>query len=296
MGMPDRDQILRDIEGVIEGRSDPDRARGILLAGLDHTDVDVRMQAAAACWHAFDDDDVVDRLIWIAGSDEDPPVRGQCLAALGRILREGRAAGLGEETGVGGTVDPEALADGFAQRYRAVRRLLFRYLRDENEDFEVRRRALEALGHLPEREVVTWIERFARDGRSDARVSAAYAMGASGDAGWARALMSLLDDSETGVRIEAMRAAGVLQLDALRERIAGCCLDPDPAVATAAAEAIADILPLQDAYVFMRELAERAEPAVREDFRGLAEGLAYDLLVPPEEYDDNGHDTEEGVL
>lgn len=297
MGNPERERFLRDIDDVIDGRADPERTRRILLAGLDHPDPEIRMQAAAAGWHAFDDDIVTDRLIWIAGSDEQAPVRGQCMAALGRILHEGRAAGLEEEgNNVGGTVNPEALADVSTQRYVEVRRLLLRHLRDEQEEMEVRRRALEALGPLPEREVTTWIERFARHPHPDARAGAAYAMGASRDDRWSDAVSALFDDPEPAVRIEAIRSAGWLRIGAMRDRIEAGCLDADPAIAAAAAEAMANLLPWEEAYVFIRDLVRRADPAAREEIRRLAEDLAYDLLVPPEAYDDNGHDTGDDLL
>jgi HEAT repeat protein len=295
MNLGDREQALRAVDDVIEGRTDLDKARSVLLVALDHPAVDVRIRAAAAGWHLFDDATVVDRLSRIAASDEDTAVRALCLSALGRVVVEGVGAGLHLPEG-GGTVDPEMIGDGFARQYRTVRDLLFRRLEDGTEDMEVRRRALESLGYLPVREVSGWIERFASHARPEARAGAAYAMGVSGDAGWADALTVLFDDPAVEVRIDAIEAAGRLRIEALRDRITGSCLDPDPGIARAAAESIADMLPLEEGYVFVRDLVERASPAAREDLLRLAEDLAYELLVPPEEYDDNGHDSEENIL
>ncbi len=296
MTTPNPEDFRKELDRVARGECDLLEARRIVLAGLDHRDVEIRRRAAASGWHLFDDEVVTDRLMRIAASDEDPEVRGQCLIALGRVLQEGSRAGFGDAPETGG-VDPETEADPLARRFVEVFDLAYGRLEDETEALEVRRRALEALGNGGGNPRTNrWIRVFAESPDPDARVSAAYAMGATGDVRWERRLWVLLDDPVEDVRIEAMRAAGWLRLESMRDRIASRCLDPRPQTAVAAAEAIADLVSLEDAYRFLREVLPRVTPGAREEIRRILEEVTYSLLVPREEYDDNGHDTGDALL
>ena len=81
----------------------------------------------------------------------------------------------------------------------------------------VRRRALESLGFSSREEAPALIRKAYNDGDEQWVASALFAMGRSTDQQWEEAILKNLDHSDPDVQVEAIRAAGQLELDSARE-------------------------------------------------------------------------------
>lgn len=81
----------------------------------------------------------------------------------------------------------------------------------------VRRRALESLGFSGREEVSVLIRKAYDDGDTQWLASALFAMGRSADEQWEESILKNLDHSDPDVQVEAIRAAGQLELDSARE-------------------------------------------------------------------------------
>jgi HEAT repeat protein len=134
------------------------------------------------------------RLIDVAQWDEDRNVRAAATSALGRFILQGE---LGEF--------PE---------YEAVKAqdTAIAILNNNDEEVEVRRRALEAIANSSH-EIVEGAIKEAYEGHEHMmRVSAIFAMGRSCDEQWSEEVMHELDSADAEMRYEAARAAGELML------------------------------------------------------------------------------------
>jgi hypothetical protein len=80
----------------------------------------------------------------------------------------------------------------------------------------VRRRALESLGYSGSEDVNSIIDAAYHDKDPDWVVSALFAMGRSSDERWKKQVLSKLHDPEEEIRVEAIHAAGELELAAAR--------------------------------------------------------------------------------
>lgn len=81
----------------------------------------------------------------------------------------------------------------------------------------VRRRALESLGVSSRDEIPALIRNAFESGDFEWMASALYAMGRSCDEQWASDVMQMLDHHEDEVQLEAVRAAGMLELEGARK-------------------------------------------------------------------------------
>lgn len=81
----------------------------------------------------------------------------------------------------------------------------------------VRRRALESLGYSSREEVQSLIEEAYRSTDKEWQASALFAMGRSADETWEKNIVDCLNDREVEVELEAVKAAGQLELQSARE-------------------------------------------------------------------------------
>lgn len=81
----------------------------------------------------------------------------------------------------------------------------------------VRRRALESMGFSSRAEVKALIQTAFDSGDFQWMASALFAMGRSSDEGWAAIVMEMLDHHDRDVQLEAVRAAGALELESARK-------------------------------------------------------------------------------
>jgi HEAT repeat protein len=87
---------------------------------------------------------------------------------------------------------------------------------DSSKSQSVRQRALESLGYSGRAEVPALIEAAYQQKVTDWKVSALCAMGRSSDTCWSKQVLSQLHAPDEEVRIEAVRAAGELELEPAR--------------------------------------------------------------------------------
>jgi HEAT repeat protein len=81
----------------------------------------------------------------------------------------------------------------------------------------VRRRALESLGYSSHDEVQRMIQEAYQLSDKEWQASALFAMGRSADESWEKAILDRLDAHEPEVELEAVKAAGELELQSARE-------------------------------------------------------------------------------
>jgi HEAT repeat protein len=83
----------------------------------------------------------------------------------------------------------------------------------------VRRRALESLGFSSREEIPALIRKAYNENDPQWAASALFAMGRSADQQWEESILNNLDHSDSDVQIEAIRAAGQLELGSAREAL-----------------------------------------------------------------------------
>lgn len=99
--------------------------------------------------------------------------------------------------------------------HQAVEKLIQAHLDDK--DPLVRRRALESLGYASHPEIPDFIRRAYETNDEDWLQSALFAMGRSLNEIWVDQVLAMFDHPDIMVRVEAIRAAGELEIDAARD-------------------------------------------------------------------------------
>jgi HEAT repeat protein len=105
----------------------------------------------------------------------------------------------------------------------------------------VRCRALEALGHSSRDEVPSLIEKAYAMKDMDWQITALFAMGRSTDVRWRSQVLARLDDSHTSIRVEAVSAAGELELQEATKPLLKLLRDEDDEVRAAAIWSLSQI-------------------------------------------------------
>lgn len=188
-----------------------------LLADLDELqDSDTLLSFEALARFALNDSEAGARkyaldLLWDAESldllpifmrmlenDLSPEVRASAASALGHFIYRGEL----EE------IPQDAL--------HRVEDLLLK-VTTGNDTLEVRRHALEALGYSSRDEIPALIKSAYESGSREWKISALFAMGRSADTVWAPQVLKMLNHPDPEIQLEAVRAAGELELDIARE-------------------------------------------------------------------------------
>jgi len=165
-----------------------DLARALL------TDVDSEVRTRAIrLLVGCDDPKLVQSYIKIIEQDDDSAVRVEAALALGKFVMLGEL---------------EDISEDFLHE---AENALFKAANNEDES-DVRRAALEALGFSSRLEVPTLIESAFRRADPDWRASALIAMGRSNDDRWQDEVLSMLLNDLPSVQLAAVQAAGELAL------------------------------------------------------------------------------------
>lgn len=161
------------------------------LIGVEDPDPLVRRQAVANLWES-EDPSLASRFLALLQRDPEVAVQAEAARALGRFVlqMEETEADAAERSGL-----EEALLAASA-----------------HDDDQLRFPAIESLGFSSRAEVPGVIERLYASGGDDARRSALVAMGRSGDRRWRTTVEAELRSPSPGLRREAARAAGELEL------------------------------------------------------------------------------------
>lgn len=188
-----RRKVMRRLVDVSEANFDLDYST-LARYALDDSDPGVR---DAAVELLFDDMSIplMDRLIDMAQWDEAPRVRAAAASALGRFVLAGEFEELSE-------ADTSRVQDAMVSVWT-----------NDNEDVEVRRRALEAISNSSHEIVEEAIKDAYQSLEPSLQVSALYAMGRSADMQWGPVVVRELESNDDEMVFEAARAAGELQLD-----------------------------------------------------------------------------------
>ncbi len=178
-------------------------------------------------------------------NDPDEMVRAGAAGALGLFVYLGELQEIGEE------------------KYQKVYDALMTVYHSQDKPI-VRRRVVEALGYSGKDEVPSIIEEAYASPDKDWQATGLFAMGRSADERWEKKILAKLDSPELDVQLEAVRAAGELELEKARKLILDLIKNPeevDAELRTAAAWSLSQI-----GGQGVREKLERmAESAENED-------------------------------
>jgi len=198
--------LLEDLEDLAE--SDTLLSFDTLaLALLSDPDAGVRTRAIRLLWEC-DDRQLAPMYINIMTHDESEETRAAAASALGLFIYEGELEEI--PPSLAKQVE-DALLDAAQHAPSAL----------------VRRRALEALGTSSRPEVPALIEEAYHRHESEWIASALFAMGKSYDTRWEKQVLSQLHNADEQIRIEAIRAAGELELASSRRSLLDQLEDED---------------------------------------------------------------------
>lgn len=190
--------LMDDLEEVVESDTlvnFDNFARSI----LNDSEPGVRSRAITLLWDN-EGPDLVPRFIELMQQDPSVEVRAAAATALGKFVYMGEL----EE------IQPDALRQVEDQLIQTVR---------ETDDPLVRRRALESLGFSSREEVPGFIQTAYDTNEADWLASALFAMGRSYDQRWEMDVKRMLRHPKANVMLEAVRAAGELELESTRRSL-----------------------------------------------------------------------------
>jgi HEAT repeat protein len=214
----------------------------LLVLAQGDEDPGVRRAAVEGLWES-EDVAVADALLALLATDPDESVRAVAAGGLGNFTY---------------LIEMVELPEDAAQR---VREGLLAAIRGDA-SFEVRRRAVEAIGFLSADEEVQGIIAAAyADQHPKMRTSAVFAMGRNCDLRWLPQVLAELTSDDPEMRFEAARACGELEDRRVVPRLARLVLDEDMEVRLATIEALGKIGGSQATEV-LRHLKESEVPAV----------------------------------
>ena len=166
---------------------------------LTDPDARVRTGALRLLWEG-QSITLIPTLIDLLSLDEDNSVRATAATVLGQFVLRGELEEIPEPSK---RQVEESLLEAAA----------------EHEPELIRRKAIESLGFSSRKEVPQLIHRAYDTDDPVWLASALFAMGRSADPVWEPEVLEMLDHPETEVQVEAIRAAGDLELSAARERL-----------------------------------------------------------------------------
>ena len=189
---------------------------------LSDSDAGVREAAVELLW---EDESLVlmNRLIDIALYDEAINVRAAAASALGRFILLGELGDLPEE------------------EITKAQDAAVSILNNVSEDYDVRRRALEAIANSSH-EIVDEAIREAYDNPDHRmQISAVFAMGRTYDSQWNEYVLQQLDSEDPEMSYEAARAAGELEIEEAVPGLTRLALDHDREVKEVAIWSLGEI-------------------------------------------------------
>lgn len=235
--------ILKRIESIGNREADaPDSAR-LLREYLESSDNEIVLSAIQASAPFVADQPLFEKILMIAARHPDEEVRGMAASCLGNVIYDGLEF---EDDLPEGLEVPVPVSH--PEFYATVKDFLFSRVDALMESMEVRRRVVEALGHLAwQPEVREIVLRFYREAPNPwVKVSALYAMGLVRDPVFERILLEELYSDSEHVLIEAAHASHMLQLRAAAGRLQELARHPSVDVRYEAVVALATVGALHD--------------------------------------------------
>jgi HEAT repeat protein len=188
------------------------------------TDADPQVRAAAieGLWEV-EDVTLIRPLVRALGQDASQLVREAAAISLSRFALSAELGHL-----------PPRLTD-------LVWNALWQTIHNQEEDVDVRRRAIESLAYFDRPEVTQVIEQAYRDEESAMRISAVFAMGRNADEDWSKYVFDELESDDPEMRYEAARACGDLKLAGSVPTLSQMTADKDAEVKLAAVWSLGQI-------------------------------------------------------
>lgn len=191
------------------------------LLGVKDSEPQTRLLAVHLL-NEYEDIELVDIYLDLLNQDGEMPVRAAAANALGWFVY---------------LAEMEELSADIADRIETT---LLR-IHNSQEAKLVRQRALESLGYSSRPEVAELISAAFQSAEPDWQASALLAMGRSYDSTFAPQVLDGLEDSHPGVRLEAARAAGELELEDALPKLFELLQDSDHEVHKAAIWSLSQI-------------------------------------------------------
>jgi HEAT repeat protein len=200
----------------------------------------VRSHAIQLLWES-EDSHLIPVLAYLLQHDPSDEVRAAAASGLGKFVY------LGEEEEIP------------ANLLKEIEELLLSIMQSSNNS-EIQRKALEALGYSSRKEVVPLINKAFQKKDTRWLSSALFAMGRSADRKWENQVLEMIDHHDEDVIIEAIRAAGELELVSARETLIEKATD-DAGIWEVRAAAIWSLSKIggEDARDTLEDLLEKAE-------------------------------------
>lgn len=180
----------------------------VALSVLDDPDAEVRTGAVELLWES-EEVSTLHRLLEIAQWDDAAEVRAAAATAVGRFILMGELGDFPENEAV------------------RAQDIVIGILNNEDEEIDVRRRALEAIANSSHEIVEGAIREAYESHEYKMRVSAVFAMGRSADDQWIPTVLRELDSDDTEIRYEAARAAGELMIEDAIPALSRMAFDSD---------------------------------------------------------------------
>jgi len=194
----------------------------VFRLALEDGDEAVRLAALEGLWED-EDEMLVPSLVRLMNADPSTDVRAAAAVSLGRFAMVGELEEL----------NPKMTA--------IVREALLAAIHSQEQDMEVRRRALESVSCMSGDNISDLIRAAYRDKDERMTVSALFAMGRSLDDMWAPDVLRELKNARPEIRFEAARSAGELELTDAVPTLLEMLYDPESEVRDAAIEALGNI-------------------------------------------------------
>jgi HEAT repeat protein len=194
----------------------------LLIPLLDDPDEYVRAGAIDGLWEN-EIPSVGRRLVRLVMEDPSAQVRSAAADGLGHFLLRAE---------MGKLANPSSAT---------ITEALLTRLNDEDEDDEVRRRALESIAYSGDPRISEVIRQAYSDGDQSMRVSAVFAMGRSADTAWSDIVVRELRSKDAAMRYEAAFAAGELTVSEALPRLIELVQDEDLQVRESAVYALGQI-------------------------------------------------------
>jgi HEAT repeat protein len=220
-----------------------DLARALL------NDSDAQVQAGAIrLLDECNDAKLIPVYLRILSSDKDASARAEAASALGKFVQLGELEEIPKKTQV------------------RVENALLEKITSED-DANVRRQALEAIGYSSRLEVITLIESAFHREDPDWQASALFAMGRSSDERWEENVIPKILDENPRVQLAAIEAAGELGITAAREILLKMLQEEenDELVVNAAVWSLSQIGG-EDARIYIESLIDETEDEDQVEF------------------------------
>lgn len=188
--------LLSDLENLAEADT-LTNFDSIARFALSDPSGDVRVLAIRLLWEC-DSRDLIDRFIDMMRSDPDVQVKAAAASALGSFVYEGELEELPAKT-------LDRIVDVLLDTYQTT------------PDNLVKRHALESLGFSSRDSVEKLIREMYRSVKVEEISSALFAMGRSADNRYDKNVIAHIHNPSTLIQLEAVRAAGELDIKSVRE-------------------------------------------------------------------------------